>query len=135
MIFLLIIRASEESLISLDSFLREANYSLGASSSYAIFNVILSMSISGIINSVISSIGRIVGETAALIYTAGTVPELVSSILDSGRTLSVHMYVLSSEGFYVNEAYATAVVLILIVLILNTLSYFIERKLGGNKIE
>ena len=88
----------------------------------------------GILSGIILATGRIIGESAALIYTLGSSTNLPSSLLSSGRTLAVHMYVLSNEGFHVNEAYATAVVLLALVLFLNGLSTFISRKLvkGGN---
>ncbi|MFR8519700.1 MAG: phosphate ABC transporter, permease protein PstA, partial [Emergencia timonensis] len=73
-------------------------------------------------------VGRIVGETAALIYTAGTVTGVASGLFSSGRTLSVHMYALLSEGLYTNQAYATAVVLLIVVIIINAISGLIARK-------
>ena len=91
--------------------------------------VILPSAVPGIFSGVILSIGRIVGETAALMYTAGTVAELPDSVMSSTRTLSVHMYSLASEGLYVNQAYATAVVLLVIVLVINWLSGRIARKI------
>ena len=78
----------------------------------------------------ILAIGRIVGETAALMYTAGTVAKVPSSIFGSGRTLAVHMYNLSSEGLYMNQAYATAVILLILVVGINTLSGVIARRLA-----
>ena len=83
----------------------------------------------GIAAGIILAIGRIVGETAALMYTSGTVAEIPSSLMSSGRTLALHMYALSSEGLYEDQAYATAVVLLVFVLLINTLSSFIARKL------
>ena len=81
----------------------------------------------GILSGIILAIGRIVGETAALIYTAGTVAD-VAGIMDSGRTLAIHMYSLSREGLHTNEAYATAVVLLVVVLIINGISSLIAKK-------
>ena len=86
----------------------------------------------GILAGIILAVGRIVGETAALIYTAGTATELPSGLFSSGRTLAVHMYCLSSEGLHTDQAYATAVVLLLIVLAMNTISALIARKLTKN---
>ena len=74
--------------------------------------------------------GRIVGETAALIYTAGSVAKIPSSLMGSGRTLAVHMYVLSSEGLYMEQAYATAVILLVFVLILNWISGVCAKRLN-----
>ena len=89
--------------------------------------------ISGILSGVILAMGRIFGETAALIYTAGTIAKY-AGLTDSGRTLSIHMYSLSNEGLYMNEASATAVVLLAVVLLLNGLASLVARKLskGGN---
>ena len=78
---------------------------------------------------VILAIGRIVGETAALMYTSGTVAQIPSSVMGSGRTLALHMYVLSSEGLYMDQAYATAVILLVLVVGINALSSVIARKL------
>ena len=87
----------------------------------------LPSAIPGILAGVILAIGRIVGETAALIYTAGTVAKVPENVLSSGRTLAVHMYNLSSEGLYMNQAYATAVVLLVLVVVINTLSGMIAK--------
>ena len=86
----------------------------------------------GILSGVILAIGRIVGETAALIYTAGTVAG-VAGLTDSGRTLAIHMYVLSNEGLHRGEANATAVVLLVVVLLINGLSSLVARKLEAPK--
>lgn len=128
MILPLIIRTTEEALKSVPDTFREASFGLGAGKLRTIFKIVLPSAVPGILAGVILGIGRIVGETAALIYTAGTVAQVPDSILASGRTLSVHMYALSSEGLYTNQAYATAVVLLLIVLIINTLSAVIAKK-------
>ena len=88
------------------------------------------LAVPGILAGVILAIGRIVGETAALIYTAGTVAKVATSLFDSTRTLSVHMYAISSEGLYINQSYATAVVLLVIVIGINALSSFVAGKIG-----
>lgn len=133
MILPLIIRSTEEALLAVGRPLREASYALGAGKLRTIFNVVLPVAMPGILSGVILATGRIIGESAALIYTLGSSVNLPDSLLSSGRTLAVHMYVLSSEGFHVNEAYATAVVLVILVLVLNGLSTLISRKLvrGG----
>ena len=82
------------------------------------------------LSGVILAIGRIVGETAALIYTAGTVAKVPGSLLDSTRTLAVQMYTISTEGLYIDQSYATAVVLLVMVLLINSLSALIARKVG-----
>lgn len=84
---------------------------------------------SGILSGIILAVGRIVGETAALIYTAGTVAK-IPGLFESGRTLALHMYVLSNEGLHMNEASATAVVLLVTVLLLNALASLVAKKLS-----
>lgn len=133
MILPLIIRSTEEALISVPNSLREASFALGAGRLRTVFRVVLPTAMPGILAGIILSIGRIVGETAALIYTAGTVPQIPNSLFSSGRTLAIHMYALSNEGLYTNQAYATAVVLLVIVIAINRLSTFIAKKfLKGN---
>ena len=129
MVLPVIMRTTEEALLSVPDTCREASFGLGAGRLRTIFVVILPSAVPGIFSGVILSIGRIVGETAALMYTAGTVAELPKSVMSSTRTLSVHMYSLASEGLYVDQAYATAVVLLLIVLIINWISGRIARKI------
>lgn len=129
MVLPVIMRTTEEALLSVPDMYREASFGLGAGKLRTIFVVILPSAVPGILSGVILSIGRIVGETAALMYTAGTVAELPSSVMSSTRTLSVHMYALSNEGLYTDQAYATAVVLLLIVLLINWVSERIARKI------
>lgn len=129
MVLPVIMRTTEEALLSVPDTFREASFGLGAGRLRTIVVVILPSAVPGIFSGVILSIGRIVGETAALMYTAGTVAELPKSVMSSTRTLSVHMYSLASEGLYVDQAYATAVVLLLIVLIINWISGRIARKI------
>ena len=130
MVLPVIMRTTEEALLSVPDSYREGSFGLGAGRLRTVFRVVLPSAIPGILSGIVLSVGRIVGETAALIYTAGTVANLPSSLLSSGRTLSVHMYSLSSEGLHTNEAYATAVVLLVIVMILNFVSSFIAKKIG-----
>lgn len=129
MILPLIIRTTEEALISVPDSYREGSFGLGAGKLYTVFRLILPSAVPGILAGVILAIGRIVGESAALIFTAGTVAQVPGSIFDSARTLSVHMYALLSEGLYTDEAYATAVILLLLVIIINWLSGMIAKKL------
>lgn len=133
MILPLMIRSTEEALLSVGRPLREASFALGAGKLRTIFTVVLPVAMPGILSGVILATGRVIGESAALIYTLGSSTNLPNSIFASGRTMAVHMYVLSSEGFHTNEAYATAVVLVFVVLLLNALSTFVSRKLvqGG----
>ena len=128
MILPLIIRTSEEALLSVPDAYREASFGLGAGKLRTIFHVVLPTAIPGILSGVILATGRIVGETAALLYTAGSVAK-IPNLMGSGRTLAVHMYVLSSEGLYMDQAYATAVVLLVFVLVLNGISNLLAKQL------
>ena len=130
MILPLIIRTTEEALISVPDTYREGSFGLGAGKLRTVFRIILPCAVPGILAGVILAIGRIVGESAALIFTAGTVAQVPGSLFDSARTLSVHMYALLSEGLYTDEAYATAVVLLLLVIIINAVYGFIAKKLA-----
>lgn len=129
MILPLIMRTTEEALKSVPDTYREGSFGLGAGKLRTIFRIVLPAAVPGIMAGVILAIGRIMGETAALMYTAGTVPKMASSPMDSGRTLAVHMYNLSSEGLYMDQAYATAVILLIVVVGMNTLSAVVARKL------
>ena len=130
MILPLIIRTTEEALISVPDSYREGSFGLGAGKLRTVFKIILPCAVPGILAGVILAIGRIVGESAALIFTAGTVAQVPGSLFDSARTLSVHMYALLSEGLYTNQAYATAVVLLALVILINAVSGFIAKKLA-----
>lgn len=129
MILPLVIRTTEEALIAVPDMYREASYGLGAGRLRTVFRIVLPSAVPGILAGIILAIGRIVGETAALMYTAGTVAKTATGLFDSTRTLAVHMYLLSSEGFHTNEAYATAVVLLIIVLGINILSNLAAKRL------
>ena len=129
MILPLIMRTTEEALKSVPDSYREGSFGLGAGKLRTVFRIVLPSAIPGVLAGVILAIGRIVGETAALMYTSGTVAQIPSSIMGSGRTLAVHMYNLSSEGLYMDQAYATAVILLFLVVGINALSSVIARKL------
>ncbi len=129
MILPLIMRTTEEALLAVPDAYREGSFGLGAGRLRTVFSIILPSAMPGILAGVILGIGRIVGETAALIYPAGTAAVVPSSLMESGRTLAVHMYALTSEGLYMEESYATAVVLLLLVVGLNALSAFAARRL------
>lgn len=133
MILPLIIRTTEEALKSVPDTYREGSFGLGAGKLRTVFRVVLPSAVPGILSGVILAIGRIVGETAALIYTAGSVPEVAVNPMDSGRTLAVHMYNLSNEGLYMNQAYATAVVLLVIVVGINCLAGMVAKKIMKGK--
>src|SRR5699024_2228197 len=96
-----------------------------------IFKIVLPSAMPGIFSGVILAIGRIIGESAALIFTAGTVAEVAKSVFSSSRTLAVHMYAISGEGLYINQTYVTAVVLMILVIVINFLSGLIAKRLGS----
>lgn len=129
MILPLVIKTTEEALKSVPDAYREASFGLGAGKLRTVFKIVLPSAVPGILAGVILGVGRIVGETAALIYTAGTVAKIPENLWSSGRTLSVHMYALSSEGLHTNQAYATALVLLITVFIINTISNGVAKKL------
>ena len=128
MILPLIMRTAEEALMAVPDSYREGSFGLGAGRLRTVFRIVLPAAGPGILSGVILGIGRIVGETAALIFTAGTMAQ-IPGLFQSGRTLAIHMYVLSGEALHMNEANATAVVLLLVVLLMNTLSALAAKKL------
>ena len=129
MILPLIMRTTEEALKAVPDSYREGSFGLGAGRVRTVFRIILPTAVPGILAGVILAIGRIVGESAALIFSAGTMAAVPSSVFDSARTLSVHMYCLYSEGLYTNQAAATAVILLLIVIVINWVSNFVAKKI------
>lgn len=129
MILPAVMRTSEEALKSVPDSFREGSFGLGAGKLRTVFKIVLPSAVPGILSGVILAVGRIVGETAALMYTAGTVAEIPSNVMGSGRTLSVHMYALSSEGLHINQSYATAVVLLIVVIVINAVSTFIAKRI------
>lgn len=133
MVLPLIIRSTEEALKSVPDSYREASFGLGAGKLRTVVRVVLPPAMPGIVAGVILAVGRIVGETAALIYTAGTVAKITINPMESARTLAVHMYALSSEGLHTNEAFATGVVLLLVVLTLNATSNAIAKRITKGK--
>ena len=129
MILPLIMRTTEEALMAVPDSFREGSFGLGAGRLRTVFHIIVPSAMPGILSGVILAIGRIVGESAALIFTAGTNPVVPDSLFSSVSTLSVHMYALMTEGLYVNQAYAVAVVLLVVVILINALSAALARKL------
>ncbi len=129
MILPLIIRTSQEALQAVSDTFREGSFGLGAGRLRTVFRVVLPSAVPGILAGVILAVGRIAGESAALIFTAGTYAAVPDSLGDSARTLSVHIYALLSEGLYTQQAYATAVVLLVVVVGINALSACVARKL------
>lgn len=133
MILPLIMRTTEEALRSVPDSYREGSFGLGAGKLRTVFSIVLPSAVPGILSGIILGIGRIVGESAALIFTAGTVAEIATSVFSSARTLSVHMYSISGEGLYINQTYATAVVLLVVVILINALSGLAAKKIGGKE--
>lgn len=128
MVLPVIMRTTEEALLAVPDSYREGSFGLGAGRLRTVFKIVLPSAMPGIFSGIILAIGRIVGETAALIFTAGTVATAATGLFDSTRTLAVHMYCLLSEGLYMDQAYATAVVLLVMVLGINAFSSFIAKK-------
>ena len=124
-----VLRTTEEALLAVPDSFREGSFGLGAGKLRTVFRIVLPSAIPGILSGVILFSGRIAGETAALIYTAGTMATLPKNLLSSGRTLAVHMYVLSQEGLHTDQAFATAVILLVMVLLINILSSVIAKKM------
>lgn len=133
MILPLIMRTAEEALLAVPDSFREGSFGLGAGKLRTVFRVVLPSAVPGILSGVILGTGRIIGESAALIFTAGTVAQAAGSLFDSARTLSVHMYVISGEGLYIDQTYATAVVLLVVVILINGVSELIAKKIGKDK--
>ncbi len=130
MVLPLIMRTSEEALKAVPDSYREASFGLGAGKLRTIFTIVLPSAVPGILAGIILAIGRVIGETAALLYTAGTVAQVPESLFGSGRTLALHMYVLSSEALHMNQASATAVVILLFVLLINGLSGMLAKRIA-----
>ena len=133
MILPVTMRTTEEALLGVPDAYREGSFGLGAGKLRTVFHVVLPSAVPGILAGVILATGRIVGETAALIFTTGTVAQIPDSVLGSGRTLAVHLYALWNEGLNTDKAYATAVVLLVIVAAINTLSAFVAKKITKGK--
>jgi phosphate transport system permease protein len=127
MILPVIMRTTEEALLAVPDTYREASFGLGAGKLRTVFRIVLPSAVPGIVNGIVLSTGRIVGETAALLYTAGTVAHIPVTLMGSGRTLAVHLYSLWCEGLKTEQAYATAVVLLIFVLLLNWISGRLEK--------
>ena len=129
MILPLIMRTTEEALKSVPDTFREGSFGLGAGKLRTIFRIVLPSAVPGILAGVILAIGRVVGETAALMYTSGTVADVPKNVMGAGRTLALHMYTLASEGLHTDKAYATAVILLILVILINTMSSAIAKKI------
>ena len=137
MVLPVIMRTTEEALLAVPDAYREGGFGLGAGRLRTVFRCVLPSAVPGILGGIVLALGRCVGEVAALIFTAGSiaqVPNFVGdgamAVFDSARTLAVHMYVLASEGLHVNETYATAVVLLVMVVLLNLATTFAAKKMN-----
>ena len=133
MVLPLIIRTTEEALLAVPDSYREGSFGLGAGKMRTVFRVILPTAVPGIMSGVILAIGRIVGESAALIFTSGTYRAVPESLMDSTATLTVHMYIQSNEGLHTEQAFASAVVLLVLTFIINLASDLIERGIARKK--
>lgn len=133
MVLPVIMRTTEEALMAVPKSYREGSFGLGAGRLRTVFKVVLPSAVPGILSGIILATGRIVGETAALIYTAGSVAEMATKLTDSTRTLAVHMYLLSKEGLHTDQGYATAVVLLVFVVLINFASDKIAGKVAADK--
>ena len=136
MVLPVVMRTTEEALLAVPDAYREGGFGLGAGRLRTVFRCVLPSAVPGILGGVILALGRCVGEVAALVFTAGSIAAIpnfaegAAALFDSTRTLAVHMYVLSSEGLHVNETYATAVVLLVMVVLLNLLATFAAKKMN-----
>ncbi len=133
MVLPLIIRTTEEALLAVPDSYREGSFGLGAGKTRTVFRIILPAAIPGIMSGVILAIGRIVGESAALIFTSGTYRAVPESLFDSTATLTVHMYVQSNEGLHTDKAFASAVILLLLTFLINLAFDMIERHIAKKK--
>lgn len=136
MVLPVIMRTAEEALIAVPASYRAGGFALGAGHLRTIFRCVLPSALPGIVGGVLLALGRCVGEVAALLFTAGTIAQIpdfggqgIFALFDSCRTLAVHMYVLASEGLHIDETYATAVVLLVLVTLLNVIANVAEKRL------
>ncbi len=136
MVLPVVMRTTEEALLAVPGAYKHGGFALGAGRVRTILRCVLPSALPGILGGVLLALGRCVGEVAALLFTAGTVAQIpdfagegILALFDSCRTLAVHMYVLASEGLHMDETYATAVVLIVLVVALNTAANFAAKKL------
>lgn len=133
MTFPIIMRASQEALAAVPDLYREGSFGLGAGRFRTVFKIVLPAAIPGILGGIILAIGRTVGESAALIYTAGSIAAVPETVFSSTRTLAVHMYLLASEGLHIDATYATAVLLLVFVLLINFATSAVANRISkGN---
>lgn len=130
MILPTLIRTAEEALKAVPRAYREGSLALGATRWQTVWRVVLPSALPGILTGLLLGLGRAVGETAAVLLTAGSSLAVPASPLDSARAMSVHLYILAVEGISLERAYATASVLIITVLALNLLATQLVRRLS-----
>ncbi|HOH29072.1 MAG: Phosphate transport system permease protein PstA [Candidatus Hydrogenedentes bacterium ADurb.Bin101] len=123
-----IIRTAEEAIRAVPYAYREASYGLGSTRWQMVTRIVLPVALPGICTGIVLSLGRSISETAAVMLTAGSALRLPQSAFDSSRTLALHFYILSREGLSMEKGYATASVLIIIILILNAFAYWLMRR-------
>ncbi|MDH7479070.1 MAG: phosphate ABC transporter permease PstA [Syntrophomonadaceae bacterium] len=134
MILPTIVRTSEEAIRSVPLSYREGSYALGASRWQTVSRVVLPSAVPGITVGVILGLGRAVGETAAVLLTAGSSLHAPSSLVDPARSLAVHLYILASEGISMQRAYATATILVIAVLMINLLANLVMRRMASRHV-
>jgi phosphate transport system permease protein len=128
MILPTIIRTSEEAIRSVPAAYRQASFSLGATRWQMVTRVVLPAALPGIVTGVILSVGRSIGETAAVIFTAGSALHIPTSVFSSSRTMAVHFYILAREGISMPNAYGTAAVLVIAILVINVITYYLMER-------
>lgn len=129
MILPVIVRTTEEAIKAVPYEFREISYSLGATKWQTIYKIILPESLPGIMTGIVLSLGRIIGETAVVIFTLGSALNLPASIFESARTLSVHFYIIAREGISIGNAFKTALVIICVIITINLFAYFVLNKM------
>lgn len=130
MILPVIIRTVEESLKTIPNSFREASLSLGATKLQTLVHIVIPEALPGILTAGILAVGRVVGESAPVLLTVGIAQNMPKSIFDSGRTLTIHLYYLTKEAINPEDfgiAFATAAVLIILVVIINTVAKIITQ--------
>jgi phosphate transport system permease protein len=133
MILPTIIRTTEEAVRAVPKAYREVSYSLGATRWQTVRKVILPNALPGIVTGVMLGLGRAIGETAAVIFTAGSSLRMPSSVFDSTRTMAVHFYILAREGISTGNAYGTAAALVISVLSINLVAYLLMNYVIGRR--
>jgi len=128
MILPFIIRSSEEAIKSVPYAYREISISLGSTQWQTITNVVLPNALPGIVTGIILGIGKCVGETASVIFTVGSSLRIPTSLFDPGRTMAVHFYILAREGLSMENAYGTAAILVISILLINIIAYWLMHR-------